>query len=326
MQFTVEASLGFGTGSPVRPTITLRASRNGVSMEDEVRVHRDDDPDNGQNDNNGGVDDGDGSQLLTDRDSFKFTRDTLIIGFAGHSQSLSEHGRIWDIDPNAGVYQIGTTLKERGYMITLFPEDPKNHGDLEYVNRVYCGDGVIGTLLDNEQRSGGALRFLTRAVNGTWPGQVKPIRKIAMFGYSHGGGSAQMLADFIERFRTGQAIDEALGIPEQDPAVWNAVEFLWSGYIDAVDVDFEDGDAEGNLDSEDQIPTNTQAFFNVYQESPGVLPDGERIVEVLGWPNFLQIPAEEDNRWIDPTHSSIDGHAMTKELLIDHLDNYVLLQ
>ena len=103
----------------------------------------------GVTDNNGGLDDGDGDQTLTNRDLFwanprNSNRTTLIIGFSGHTQSAGKkdvQGKIWDIDPTSGAYQLGLQIYNQNIPITMFPEDPGNKSVLSLDT---CGDGVIG--------------------------------------------------------------------------------------------------------------------------------------------------------------------------------------
>ena len=224
----------------------------------------------------GGVDDRDGSQRLTDRDNFNFrSSEFLIIGFSGHTQSKGRSGNegpIWDIDPSSGVYEIGTTLADEGWVVTLFPEDP---GNQEIVDPApdegidLCGDGVIGHLDTRDGvRYGGALEFAVDAIRN------HGVKYIIPFGYSHGGGAVDMFTELLAGVlqRETDLLFKFAGMP-------------WSAYIDAMDIDFEaDGseatgktyyktaESDGFAWSENDVPELSSHHFNIFQDPPPLFP------------------------------------------------------
>lgn len=209
----------------------------------------------------GGVEDQDGSQLLTNRDNFAFNNNTkfLLVGFAGHTQSLGKdgQGRVWDVNENSGVYKFAQKAKNSNFATTVFPEDPGNDNALEIE---FCGDGVLGyESRDNGARTGGAYAFIKKAViDGK-------VTKLGLFGYSHGGGAVNLLTQLLVRTATN-------GDTLHDPdfaARFQGV--IWTGYIDAVKLDYFPnlgplGNARGNTAPENTVPL-TPHHFNVYQAS-----------------------------------------------------------
>jgi hypothetical protein len=296
----------------------------------------------------GGEDDEDGNQPLTERDNFNFFTDTLVIGFGGHTQSEGKtnpdthirSGAVWNVDKKAGVYEIGQFMRQRNYMVTLFPEDPGND---EKDNLALCGDGIIGLEKDGT-RKGGALDFLVKAVNKQHPGQREAVRKVALFGYSHGGGSVEILAAFIKTLMEQNTV--TVGNKTYISEVFRDVSFLWAGYIDAVDVSYGNGDTTGQLDPLDAFPgaapAEAGAFFNIFQDGglhgkfvTSQRPQGFPRVDGDGRDTEIDTePEGGDNRWPDGlTHALIDndndrqpnnGANTVQELLLDHFDNYVI--
>lgn len=294
----------------------------------------------------GGETDGDGNQPLTDRDNFNFFTDTLVIGFGGHTQSEGKNnpdtstisGAVWNVDKKAGVYEIGQFMKTKNYMVTLFPEDPGND---KRTDLSLCGDGVVG-IEKNGTRSGGALDFLVKAVNKQHPGQREAVRKVALFGYSHGGGSVEILAAFIKTLMEQNTL--TVGNKTYTSEVFRNVSFLWAGYIDAVDVSYNNGNTTGQHDALDAFPGEAGAFFNIFQD--GGLADGELnghpvtqgtpqgFPRVQGDGRDTEIDTEPNPLWPNGlTHLQIDndndrppnnGANTVQELLLDHFDNYVI--
>jgi len=207
-----------------------------------------DDPEwhNDTPDKYGGLDDGDGSQLLTNRDDFwmpgheGYGKHTLIIGFAGHTQSLGFNGiqgQIWDIDPKTGTYQIGQLIVDSPTYdfaaVTLFPEDP---GNFSFVRLADCGDGVLGTKnpfsgnarvnARGKERTG-ALNFVIDAI------KHHGVNHIGLFGYSHGAASARLL---IQSLAHEASYDSDL----LNRFIFGDINFWWSSYIDAIHINFTD--------------------------------------------------------------------------------------
>ncbi|WP_428936971.1 hypothetical protein [Fontivita pretiosa] len=244
----IEAQLGNGSTGQTQAFRGRFARRLGNDP------HRPDDPTLHDGDPNndvwggGGLDDGDGptGDPLTDRDGFWTTHagaTTLIIGFAGHTQSRGTHGiggQIWSIF-DVGARTIGQQIRDtfgqlaNPWAVTMFPEDPGNDN---FAVRLRCGDGVLGRAnpyhgdarVDAHGNPTGALAFLIDAIMN------RGVTRVGLFGYSHGGGSVQMLMEALaseagrlpalrERLLTG------LGAPR--------VNFFWTAYIDAIHIDLE---------------------------------------------------------------------------------------
>ena len=292
----------------------------------------------------GGYEDADGTESFTDRDRYwpggvgrntsgnqEEFRDnsawrtrgakTLIIGFAGHGQGLTNDnglGRIWDVGLEAGVSRIAKYLDEKinggpkagepGYedknlnaIITLFPENP---GASAFSDLSRDADGALGyenrTLPPGSlaYRTGGALSFAINAVN------FGGIEEIAVFGFSHGGGTAEVFADFLAAYvntNVGQApnaafpsrflnqfgqfqMRETFQTKFAAGGGGNDGSLFWTGYIDAVDLNWDidtsddaaartgnNGrlvDAGGNPwpFAEEEPPENTKWHFNAFQD------------------------------------------------------------
>ncbi len=251
-------------------------------------------------DTGGGLDDGDGSQPLTDRDGPDGTgpldfwddprnqgRRTLIMAFAGHTQSRGfkgTRGNIWDVAQGSGIYQIADNIRNtyNNFAVTLFPEDP---GNQFFLNTDRCGDGVLGRAnpfaagdarVDAGGQATGALAFITDAIT------QHNVTNIGLVGYSHGGGSVQLLVQALaqEAWRNDALRERLQGI------VGGGVNFFWTGYIDAVNVNLtgtgDSLDSYGTPFSEIEFPievmqnvafpvaVGTVKHFNIYQR--GAIP------------------------------------------------------
>jgi len=259
-------------GGTKRITFPTDQHRSGPGGRDDYAYYHDNVPDN-----YGGLDDGDGPQgdVLTDRDGFwdiwQGRTDTLIIGFAGHTQSMGWRGylgQIWQVRPERPGHPVGVrTIANRirndprfaNWAITLFPEDP---GNGTFTNRERCSDGVLGAVnpfrgnarinADTPGQTTGALDFLIDAI------LRRGIRRVGLFGYSHGAGSIRTLIEALA-YRAGQDTpaglrDRLTGLDLRPP-----VNFFWTAYVDGINVDFSTSawDAYGQRLAEEQFPFTT---------------------------------------------------------------------
>ena len=191
----------------------------------------------------GGLDDGDGPEgdVYTDRDGFWDANNryhhnvgiqTLVIGFAGHTQSNgfdSSQGRIWGVDARTGARRIAEqfALRMPWAAHTLFPEDP---GNSRATSLGICGDGVLGK--ENFRQQGlrvdangnptGALAFLVDAIMN------HNVVNVGLWGYSHGGGSVELLTEALALTAT-----QTPGLQQR----LREVTFFYAGYIDAVHIE-----------------------------------------------------------------------------------------
>jgi hypothetical protein len=267
------SNLAFGGGTTRRP-----------APADPDQLMRD-----GQIDDLGGLDDGDGpgNDPLTDRDSF-WTRhagkNTLIIGFSGNTQSkgsFGTRGQIWQIDHDPsdpykrkGVYELGQRIAEfrPNWAVSLFPEDPGND-IFSGIDR--AGDGVIGRAnptrqnqrVDANGNPTGALPFFVDAIKN------RGIRKIGLFGYSHGGGAVDLLMKTLAYLAQSD-----VQLRDRLTSFSNPVKFFWSAYIDAVNINYTTTggviEATGTPDAETSFPRglisgtgviSTLWHYNAYQ-------------------------------------------------------------
>ncbi len=294
----------------------------------------------------GGLDDGDGpaGDPLTDRDGFWTThqnKTTLIIGFAGHTQSRGTHGtngqiwRIQDVPPYvAGAWEIGDAIRRNnpGWAVTMFPEDPGNDSAAVLPR---CGDGVLGrgnpyyndARVDANNQPTGALQFLIDAI------VLHGVTRVGLFGYSHGGGSLHLLMRALG-FRANNNTPlfnrlRGIGAPQ--------VRFFWSAYIDAVDIaaTVQSGqivDAFGLSGAETQYPfgvipqgpfgIGTEFHYNAYQLIGfGPFGDGRPIsgteLDPELWPHHssrLRQEYAELPGWPRPTdHTNVRGRGIAED-------------
>ena len=317
-------------------------------------------PGGGEGEWGGGIEDEDGSQPLTNRDTdspehpWVWHNDRpLIIGFGGHTQSAGhddQHGPIWDVDPTAGVYKIGEEMKKRGHMVTLFPEDPGNQVTENPFDPdeglAGCGDGVLGHVPEGQdgRRVGGAMAFMIDAI------LTHGVTELAFFGYSHGGGSVRLITQFLQDLKDTGTIPGINSIVLSDnrqvfmplaPGPFQNIQVKWSAYIDAVHVAYDNqGDATGAPTAEEGYATGSQAFFNIYQEADvldsGTL-DGGMILNTQGalpgavWQINTDDEPDDPPHYVDPwpfpdghSHGSIHrDEEDVHRLLLEHFDEHV---
>ena len=186
--------------------------------------------------------------------------ETLLVGFAGHTQSASTNSvKDLRVDPSAGAFLLYSQAVKDRYNALLYPEDPGN------LTKAYIGsDGKGGDL---------ARDRIIRMVN------YHGVRNINFYGYSHGGGTVHKVTQLLSNDRqTGAIGNFNLG---------------WAAYIDAIDVD-----SKGDFPPELRAPVGASYFYNIFQsEGPRLSePRGDAIASAINintdspknvgiWPN-----------------------------------------
>lgn len=234
----------------------------------------------------------------------------LVVGFSGHTQGmdpdeiaegiadpLDERGE-WMVERETGAFKIARKLME-DYPVLIVPEDPGGEAAGEAVN---CGQGVQG----DETHPGGALEDVVQAF------LHHGAEKLAMYGYSHGGGSVYWMSRFLEDLITPNDERETNGDDDyyehraDFAAKFNQNSLVWTGYIDAVELPIVAGDLGGaNWGAETRPPRLTPLHFSRIQGHPddttpeihGALMDPE-VVEIQGVPiqlTRLNITIDEDD-------------------------------
>jgi hypothetical protein len=111
------------------------------------------------------------SSVVKDRLTFHTFR-AIVVALGGENQSTSV-----PVDPNHGSFVVGTALYQLGYDVHMFDED----------NVSATGAGAVyDTVADAVQQ--------------------RMVDQVAIFGYSHGGGSTYDLADRLDVNRAGLGI------------------------------------------------------------------------------------------------------------------------
>jgi len=156
----------------------------------------------------------DGAIVASERVHFyPFT--SVVIALGGENQVPADP----PLDPaNHGTFQLAITLHQRGYDVHMYDED------------VVPSSGA-----------GAAFNEVASAV------QRRAVTRVAIFGYSHGGGSTNDLARRLDAQR----------------ASIGAFSIDFTAYVDGID-----NDSDFDVDPETQLPPTTGFHANYYQH-PG---------------------------------------------------------
>jgi len=158
---------------------------------------------------------------------------SLVVGIAGHSQS----DRVQSDAPlqSSGTHIIGNQLRNAGYVVRLYSEDPGNKSDNPIVLSTLCGFGAKNAYTDIKD----AYAY-------------HKLIHVAAYGYSHGGGSVYDLSVLLDKEKTLEQNDA-----EHFQALSNYTGPSWTGYIDAI--------YTGGFIHQIRLPIRTGAHFNRWQ-------------------------------------------------------------
>lgn len=165
---------------------------------------------------------GGGPVLSSDRISF-FTFQSVVVGLHGEFQFPTDP----PFGPNEGISEIAVALHQQAYDSHMYVEN-----DVE-------SDG-----------SGPVYDEIVDAV------QNRGVTSVALYGFSHGGGSVYDLAERLDA----------------NKASIGTFDLVYTGYIDAIE-----NDSDIDLDSEVRLPPGTQYHTNYYQRFGFVPPWGDSV-------------------------------------------------
>ena len=209
------------------------------------------------------------SATLT-KDALVFhTFQSIVVALGGEDQVPSDPA-----DPTTGTFAVATDLYRAGYDVHMFDEDE------------VAADGT-GAVFDE----------VANAV------QNRGVDEIAIFGYSHGGGSTYSLADLLDISRPG------LGV----------FEIQFSSYVDAVR-----NNSDFDVAQELRRPPSSLYHLNQYQhgvffEDLGL--DGGPVPDSNPPPTGLDV---ETTPWgADATHFEVDDFAEVRNLIEASLEPLV---
>jgi hypothetical protein len=217
------------------------------------------------------------SPLLT---FYPFT--SVVVALGGEGQDAPSPG---NPDPNIGTFYTAQELYNDGYDVHFFNEDAVNS----------LG---IGTAYDE----------VVSAV------QERGVTEVAVFGYSHGGGSTYSLSDRLNRNI----------VPASDP--WQlddiTLPFIiaYTAYIDAV------SNSSGiATEPEDRRPPGTQWHLNVFQtiywlNGADMGADADRQINVSTDDDTANSNADWDST---DDHYEIDDDELVRDVLEDTLKGHV---
>ena len=202
--------------------------------------------------------------LMTDasKDTLVFhTFQTLVAALGGEDQVPSDPP-----DPETGTFVVAQALYQQGYDVHMFDED----------NVGADGSGVVFDEIANAIQNRG-------------------INEVAIFGYSHGGGSTYDLADLLDISRS------ALGV----------FEIQFTSYVDAVS-----NNSDIDIGQELRRPPSSAYHLNHYQhgsffEDLGL--DGGPVTDSNPPPTGLDV---ETTPWgVDCTHFEVDDFSQVRDLI-----------
>jgi len=136
---------------------------------------------------------------------------SIVIALGGETQNPSDPA-----DPNNGIYQLAIDLYNQGYDVHMYDEDAVDYG--------------------------GAGATYNEVVNAV---QHRGVSQVAVYGYSHGGGSTFLLVNLLNNNRG------AIG----------TFTIPFTAYIDAVEDEFM-----GDMNQEHRRPPSSAFHVNYYQE------------------------------------------------------------
>jgi hypothetical protein len=205
-----------------------------------------------------------GSGALLDRLTFHSFR-SIVVALGGEGQSPG-----LPLDPNHGTFVVGTELYELGYDVRMYDED-----------------GVT---------SNGSGPVYDEVVNAV---QSRGVADIALFGYSHGGGSTHDLAERLDAFRAGIG---AFAIP-------------FTSYVDGVE-----NDSDIDTDPELRYPPSSGFHANQYQRGTfaDFFLDGGPVPGSAPPPTGLDV---ETTTWgTGATHFIVDDYLQVRDFILMNLD------
>jgi len=200
-----------------------------------------------------------GDVLASDSIRF-FTFSSIVVALGGEGQTPMDAAAP-GFNSNLGMFQVATALYDDGYDVHMFDEDSVNTN----------GDGET-------------LAEIQSAVT------ERNVNAVAIYGYSHGGGSVEDLAD-------------ALG---------GLVQIAFTGYIDAVDQALAN-----TLGQETDRPPGTAFHLNIYQENDEFELGGGPIVGLLAQDIEVNVTQTPWGAMLD--HFTIDDDPNVHALITTHL-------
>lgn len=200
-------------------------------------------------------------------DAIRFhTFHSVVLALGGEGQVPSV-----PVDANHGTFVVATALYGRGYDVHLYDED----------NVSPNGSGSV----------------LNEAVTAV---AARQVSEIAIFGYSHGGGSTYDLAERLDIDRPG------IGV----------FEIVVSSYVDAVE-----NDSDFDLDQELRRPPSTQYHANHYQVGSfvDIFLDGGPVPNSNPPPTGLNV---ESTPWgAGSTHYLVDDYVQVRSYIQDNFES-----
>jgi len=198
------------------------------------------------------------------------TFQSIAMALGGEGQAPSDPA-----DPNAGTFVVAVDQYRRGYDVHMYDED----------NVTADGSGAV----------------YDEVVNAV---QNRAVAQVAIFGYSHGGGSTYDLAERLDIFRAGIGVFE--------------IEF--TSYVDSVS-----NNSDVDVGQELRRPPSTLYHLNHYQhgsffEDFGL--DGGPVPDSNPPPTGLDV---ETTPWgATSTHFEVDDYVQVRELIQTSLESLVL--
>lgn len=187
--------------------------------------------------------------------------ESIVVALGGEGQTPSDPA-----DPEMGTFVVAVDLYQRGYDVHMYDED------------VVAADGT-----------GAAFNEVATAI------QNSAVDAVAIFGYSHGGGSTYNLADLLDLSRAG------LG----------AFEIQVTSYVDAVR-----NSSDIDMNQETRRPPSTLFHANQYQHGTlleDFYLDGGPVENSYPVPTGLDV---ETTTWgAGCTHFEIDDFVQVRDLI-----------
>ena len=188
---------------------------------------------------------------------------TIVIALGGENQVPSDPP-----DPNHGVFNLAATLYAQGFDVHMYDEDNVNSSG-------------AGSVYDE----------VVRAIQG------RGIALVAIFGYSHGGGSTHDLA----------------GLLDSNRASIGTFTFPYTAYIDGIR-----NSSDIDINSETRLPAATQYHVNYYQRNDFLIrgnsvPGANVDVNVTNTPWGSGL-----------VHTSIDDHPNVRDGVLTPLLQHVV--
>jgi len=188
----------------------------------------------------------------------------LVVALGGESQTPG-----LPLDPNHGTFVVGTELYEQGYDVLMRDED--------------------------EVSSDGSGPVYTEVVNAI---QHRSVGELAIYGYSHGGGSTYDLCERLDAFHASIGV---FAIP-------------FTSYVDGVQ-----NDSDTDLDMETRKPIATGYHANHYQHGTfaDFFLDGGPVTSSNPAPTGLDV---ETIFWgVGATHFLVDDYIQVESYIYANL-------